>query len=124
VGGGWWLAWLAGCGGAGTGRYVPASTTARATLETALQAWQAGGKPGLVAAGPPAIQVVDAKWEAGQKLAGYEILREEPGQGPRWFAVKLKLQTPPGEQVVKYAVLGNDPLWVYREEDFQKLSGM
>jgi hypothetical protein len=123
LGGGLLLGLLAGCGG-GSGKYVPASATARSTLETALQAWQGGGKPGRVAAGPPAIQVIDSKWEAGHKLAGYEILQEEPGQGPRWFSVRLKLQTPPGEQVVKYVVLGIDPLWVYREEDYQKLSGM
>lgn len=115
---------LAGCGGGGTGKFVPASATARSALETALNAWQKGDKPGQVAAGPPVIQVLDAKWGSGQKLAKYEILSEEPGDGPRWFTVKLTLQQPPGEQTVKYVVLGNDPIWVQREEDYKKLSGM
>jgi hypothetical protein len=114
----------AGCGGGGTAKYVPATATARATLPAARDAWQKGDKPGRVAEGPPAVQVVDSKWGAGQKLARYEILGEEPGDGPRWFSVKLTLQKPAGEQVVKYVVLGNDPLWVYREEDYKKLSGM
>jgi hypothetical protein len=114
---------LGGCG-SDTGKFVPASGAARSTLEPALAAWQKGDAPGQVAAGPPVIQVVDSKWKAGQKLAKYEILAEEPGGGPRWFSVKLTLQQPAGEQVVKYVVLGNDPLWVYREEDYKKMSGM
>lgn len=118
------LVLVAGCNRASTEKYVPASASARAALETALNAWQKGEKPGQVAAGPPAVQAVDSKWQAGQKLASFEVLQEEPGEGPRWFTVKLKMQSPPGEQTVKYVVFGNDPLWVYREEDHKKLSGM
>ena len=111
---------LCGCGGSGTAKYIPATTTARSTLQTALDAWQKGEKPGQIKAGPPAIQVVDSKWTSGQKLAKYEILQEESGEGPRWFSVKLSMSKPAGEQVVKYAVVGNDPLWVYRDEDYKK----
>jgi hypothetical protein len=118
------LLFLAGCGGQGTAKFVPPAATARSTLETALNTWQNGGKPGRVADGPPVVQVLDVKWSAGQKLARYEILEELPGDGPRWFSVKLTMQSPPGEQVVKYVVLGKDPLWVYREEDYKKLTGM
>jgi hypothetical protein len=115
---------LLGCGGTGTGKFVPATATARSTLETALNAWQKGGKPGRVAEGPPVVQVLDVKWSNGHKLARYEILEQLPGDGPPWFSVKLTMQSPPGEQVVKYVVIGKDPLWVYREEDYKKLTGM
>jgi hypothetical protein len=115
---------LAGCGGRGTNKLVPASATARSALETALDTWQKGGKQGRVAEGPPVVQALDVKWAAGQKLAKYEILEELPSDGPPWFSVKLTMQSPPGEQVVKYVVIGKDPLWVYREEDYKKLSGM
>ena len=115
---------LAGCGGSGTNKFVPAATTARSALETALDTWQKGGKQGRVAEGPPVVQALDIKWSAGQKLAKYEILEELPDDRGRWFSVKLTMQSPPGEQVVKYVVLGKDPLWVYREDDYNKASGM
>ena len=46
---------------------------------------------------------------------------ESGGTGPRVYAVKLK--TPKGEQTVKYYVVGIDPLWVYSEPDYKKLTG-
>ncbi len=113
----------AGCSNRGYDRFVPAETTARQALETALTAWKNGQRPGRIETGPPAIDMVDTKWKAGQKLGKYEILKEEPGVGPRWFSVRLTLQSPAGEQVVRYVVLGKDPLWVYREEDFKRLEG-
>jgi len=61
----------------------------------------------------------------GHKLGSFEIVSHEPNQGgPQWFSVKLVLKKPAGEQMVRYCVLGNDPLWVYREEDYNKTSGM
>ena len=64
-----------------------------------------------------------AGWKGGQKLREYEIVGEDAppaqNQGPRTFTVKLTLaQGPPVE--VKYMVIGIDPLWVYRDEDYVK----
>jgi hypothetical protein len=116
----------AGCGGTKTGfeRYIPAKDTARRSLETALDVWVKDGRPGTVAGTSPTIEVVDSRWKAGQKLASYEILQQEPGDGPPRFSVRLKLKKSPGDEVVRYVVLGRDPLWVYREDDYNRLSGM
>jgi hypothetical protein len=121
------LAWCVGCeraGSDGQERFVPAVSTARSALDSALTSWQAGRKPGAVAGTSPIVQVVDSKWSAGQKIVGYEVVGEEPGAGPRWFSVRLKKTDPAAEETVRYAVLGQDPLWVYREEDYKRLSGM
>jgi len=115
----------AGCGeNASHDKFIPREATARKALETALTSWQKGQKPGTIESDDVPIEVMDSKWRAGQKLARFEILKEEPGQGPRWFSVKLVMQKPAGEQTVRYVVLGNSPLWVYREEDYKKTSGM
>ena len=108
------------------GKLVPASTPARQALENALAAWKEGQRPGKLAGQSPSVEVKDSRWEAGDRLESFEVLREEdyPGSGPRWFSVRLKLSQPAGEQTVRYAVLGNDPGWVFREPDYQKLSGM
>lgn len=103
--------------------YVPASDSARKALQASLDAWKAGRPLGRVEARPP-IDVLDSKWRAGQKLTAYEITKEEPseGVGPRWFTVKLT--TSKGAQEVRYAVVGNDPLWVYSEDEYNKVSGV
>lgn len=103
--------------------FVPASDTARKALQTALDAWKAGQVPSQLARATPPIQVIDSKWKAGQKLTSYEILKDEPseGIGPRWFTVRLTLAK--GAQEVRYAVVGDNPLWVYSEDEYNKMSG-
>jgi hypothetical protein len=119
------LVTAAGCGSYGYERYVPAEQTARQALETALTAWQNGQPPDQVAAGPPVVRAVDSKWKSGQKLSKFQILSEEPGSsGPTFFSVRLTLKSPAKEQTVRYVVVGRDPLWVYREDDFQSGAGM
>jgi hypothetical protein len=117
---------VAGCGGSkgAFDRYIPARDTARQALQTALDTWVSDGKPGTLTGASATIEVVDSKWKGGQKLAGYEILQQEPGEGPPRFSVRLKLKPSSHDDVVRYVVLGRDPLWVYREEDYNRLSGM
>lgn len=115
----------AGCGSDRSySRYIPPEQTSRQALEAALTAWQNGKPPGQVAGGPPAVEAVDSCWKAGQKLSKFQIVGEEPGDGPTFFKVRLTLKGQAKEQVVRYVVVGRDPLWVYREDDFKTSSGM
>jgi hypothetical protein len=111
---------LAGCGGRPDAtRYVPAEAVAREALEAGLRAWQDGQPPGRVAGSSPAIEVVDTLRRPGQRLASFEILGEVPGNGPRCFAVRLALANP-GEIVTeRFCVLGIDPLWIFRQEEYE-----
>ena len=125
----WWtvLASLcAGCGhkGGTFDNYAPKAQAARAALAAALTAWQNGAEPGRIEAASPAVQAVDFQWQAGQKLQSYEILEELQGDGPKRFSVKLTLDGSGAAQEVRYVVLGREPLWVYREEDYAKVSAM
>ena len=117
---------LSGCRGANRSEFdvLPGADKARGALEKALTAWKNGEPCGKIQADSPAIQVVDKVWQAGGKLAAFEILKAEDKPGPRWFSVKLTLVGSAEPQEVAYAVLGIDPLWVFREEDFKKTSGM
>jgi len=119
------LALCVGCSSGGSASYesyIPSEDAAQRSLEAALTAWQDGQKPGKIQTASPAIQAVDSRWRAGEKLMGYEVLAAEPGEGPRCFSVRLR--TSGGKQVVKYFVLGRDPVWVYREEDYARATGM
>lgn len=104
--------------------FTPKEGNARKALEAALDYWKAGGQSGAVPNTTPPVEVTDSKWKSGQALKSYEILGEEPPAqpGPRMFKVRL---TPANGLPIetKYAVVGIDPLLVFRDEDFQKLSG-
>jgi hypothetical protein len=115
----------AGCGPSRNEHYVPSAAAAREALVAALDSWRAGRPPGRIEDRTPPVEVVDSKWKGGEKLAAYEITAEETNaDGHRSFTVKLTLAEPAREQEVHFVVLGIDPLWVYRDEDYVKLSGM
>jgi hypothetical protein len=114
-----------GCGG-GSNSYSPSEDQARTALEKALTAWKNGKAAGKVQGESPAIQALDSVWQQGARLASFQIVgtvEKEPA-GPRWFSVKLKFQDETEPQQVTYAVLGVDPLWVYREKDYIRACGM
>jgi hypothetical protein len=115
-----------GCGSRGYDKYIPTEDKARQALEASLNAWRDGKKPGVVEGAPVTVEAVDSRWQAGQKLREYEILNEEPNQnGPRVFSVRLTLSKPAGRQeTVRYFVVGKEPLWVYREDDYKAPAGM
>lgn len=116
---------FAGCGSE-TGdhsRFVPSESTARQSLEAALSAWQRGDSVGSLASMDPAVSVVDTKRPSGQKLIRFEILSEASGAGPRWFSVRLEFE-PKGECQARYAVVGQDPIWVFRDADYAQAESM
>lgn len=116
---------LPGCGA--SPRYAPPEGAARAALEAALSAWKGGAKAGLVK-NPPAplarVQAVDSDWSAGRKLVAYEIVGQtDGGEGPVRFDVKLTLRNQKPKSVA-YFVVGRDPVWVFRDKDYQQQKGM
>jgi hypothetical protein len=114
---------LAGCGGStGYERFIPAEDRARQALEAALEAWQSGEPHGPVAGTVPPVEFVDSHHKPGQRLRAYSILGMAPGDGPRVFTVKLTLANPGEEVRARYVVMGLDPLWVIRNEDFEMLA--
>jgi len=115
---------LSGCGssaGKGYERFIPSEETARASLERALRSWQEGQPPGPLP-GKPTIELVDTVRHRGQRLREFTILGETPGNGPRVLAVRLALENPREETKVRYVVVGLDPLWVVRHEDYEMLA--
>jgi hypothetical protein len=105
------------------GRFVPPTTAAETALRHALSAWKAGKPAGPVPdVGPPAVQVVDAGRKPGQVLADFRILGETQGPTGRTFVVQLNLKHPDLEERARYIVIGVDPLWVFRQEDYDLLA--
>lgn len=114
---------VAGCGGGSEKKYVPQSMSARAAVETALKSWQSGGAYDTIKTASPQVQPYDARWQAGQKLKSFEIVREVPNDGPKKFEVRVELDGAESVDDV-FLVVGIDPLNVFREQDYQKASGV
>jgi hypothetical protein len=116
------LMFQAGCARPSSGydRYVPSVARAEEALEMVLAAWKRGEPAAALKFDSPAvtIQVADSTRRPGQRLLDYELLGEIAGEGPRTFAVRLKLDNPTEARDVRYYLVGIDPLWVFRQEDY------
>jgi hypothetical protein len=124
------VAALPGCGSS-SNAHQPTASTARAALDSALSAWKNGEGADALAAKSPSVQAVDSHWRAGQRLTSYEVVKEEPGEGDQRFTVRLteddpksKTKSPVSSKEVTYVVIGRDPIWVYRDEDYTRLLNM
>ena len=115
-----------GCTRKSSADFTPSSGNARAALDSALKSWKDGQLPGAVpGTSKPVVQIEDSEWRGGQKLSAYEIVSDEPpaGLGPRVFTVRITVADGKAREV-KYMVVGIDPLLIYRDVDYDKLSGM
>ena len=113
---------LSGCQeGRTNADFIPSSGQSQEALKVALDAWKAGIPSGPVPATSPVIHVTDSSRISGQTLDDYQILGEVPGNAERCFAVKLKLSNPTAEKRERYVIVGIDPLWIFRQEDYDLL---
>lgn len=113
---------LSGCGPKDTSaRYTPSEQEAEVAVATALDAWKQGVPAGPVPDTAPLIHLTDSFRGKDEALVEYEILGEVPGDVQRCYAVNLVFD-PPREEQAKYVVVGIDPLWVFRLEDYQLLT--
>ena len=120
------LCLLSGCGtgSGGIAKYTPSPTTAREALDTAMAAWKRGEPTGKISGATTAVEVADSTRQAGRLLASYEIIGEIPGDGPKRFSVRLRLENPSQELEARYVVVGLDPIWVFSEQDYEQSKGM
>jgi hypothetical protein len=111
---------VAGCGGKARS-FTPSEAVAENAVRRTLEAWKAGLPTGPLPDSKPVIHVTDEGRKPGQVLEDYTILGETRGTAGRSFAVTLNLAHPREEVKTKYLVVGIDPLWVFRQEDYELL---
>lgn len=112
---------IAGCGPT-RDRFTPAPQVAEASLVSALTAWRERQTADEIE-GKPAIRVVDTTRKPGQTLERFDVLSESKitGEG-RCYLVKLVFANPSAEVRARYVVVGIDPVWVFRKEDYDRLA--
>lgn len=107
---------------AGFERFIPAPGPAREALVAVLDAWTAG-RPSEEGVGLRSdVHVVDKQRKAAQRLIRYEVLGEVTVDKARGFAVRLSMENPDETPVVRFLVVGESPLWVWRQEDFEMIA--
>lgn len=114
-----------GCRARSAEDFVPSADLARSAMAASLEAWQSGRSQVAPIGGSEAqisVELVDNFRAPGRALVGFEILGEAPATNARGFVVRLKLTNPPEELKCRYVVLGIDPLWVFRQEDYDMLA--
>ena len=114
---------ISGCGGNSRERYLPASTSARSAVQTALDTWKSGAAYGPITTSKPTINVFDARWREGKKLESFQIVEEIKNAEQPQFKVTLKLAGEPAESST-YLVIGIDPLQVFRDVDYKQAQSM
>jgi hypothetical protein len=113
---------LSGCGGSGHERFFPSEPVARNALREVLEQWQSGAPPAGIPTETVRVEPVDSHRKPGQRLQHFDIRGEVSGTGPKVFVVQLRFEQPREEQTARFIVLGQDPLWVFREEDYEMIA--
>jgi len=98
--------------------FIPREEVALAALQSYLRAWSAGSTTQAVPDTNPPVMVVDELRLKGRTLMAYKVLGPVPADAPLCFAVQLNLGNPAEEVRERYVVVGLDPLWVWRYDDY------
>ncbi len=117
------LVMFCGCGDPAPQVQTPAAS-ARAALEAGLKAWISGAKPGAIEGQTVPTQFVDSVWQGGRKLTAYTINGETAQGADRRFSVQLNLAAPNQTEDAGYIVIGANPIWIYRESDYERMLNM
>ncbi len=118
------LATASGCGQTGAA-YTPSQHEASQALEASLTAWRDGKSPKDLESLSPPLHPVDSEWQAGKRLERFEILKEEPSaEAAKIFVVRLGMKEPATAKDARFIVIGRNPVWVYREEDYAHVLNM
>jgi hypothetical protein len=117
------LASIAGCergsGEAATPAFVPSWEEARQALESVLSTWRDAPSPLPASFGVHAVQYVDKRRKPDQRLLSFQVLGQTDIENIRQFTVRLTLEGEDSPQLVKYNIVGRDPVWVFRLEDYE-----
>jgi len=116
---------IAGCERGGetpTPAFVPSWAEARQALESSLSAWRDAPSPLPASSDTRGVQTVDRQRKPDQRLLSFQILGQLDVENTRQFTVRLNLEGEESPQLVKYNVLGRDPVWVFRLDDYERLS--
>lgn len=102
--------------------FIPEEQKARNALQSYLDAWKQGNMDSAVPGTSPVVMAGDTLHAAKRPLRDFEILGPVAGDAERCYAVRLVLDEPSEERRERYVIVGIDPLWVMRYDDYEALT--
>jgi hypothetical protein len=104
--------------------YMPGWDEARQALQSALSAWRDAPRsaPLPPTFAIPSVQFIDKRRRSDQRLLSFEILSQTDIENARQFTVRLTVEGEERPQLVKYNIVGRQPVWVFRLEDYEMFS--
>jgi hypothetical protein len=105
-----------------TPRYMPSWDEARQSLESVLSTWRDAPSPLPTSFDTRAVRFVHKRQKTNQRLQTFQILGQTDIENARQFTVRLNLEGEESPQLVKYNIVGRDPVWIFRLEDYEMLS--
>jgi hypothetical protein len=87
-----------------------------------MEGWRKGLTPDETVGTRPEVHVVDKQRPPDRRVTAYEILGEVSAENARGFAVRVTLDGSDEPEIVRYLVVGTDPMWVFRQEDYEMIS--
>ncbi len=64
----------------------------------------------------------DKQRKPDARLRSFAILGESDAENVRQFTVRLQIEGEDAPRLVRYNLLGRDPVWVFRLEDYEMIS--
>ncbi len=120
------LATIAGCERgdreAHTPAFVPSWAEARQSLDSSLSVWRDAPPPLPASFDIPGVQFVDGQRKPNQRLLSFQVLSQTDIENARQFTVRLNLEGEESSQLVKYNLVGRNPVWVFRLDDYEKFA--
>lgn len=124
----WILCGLAGAAAVGcarpadSSRYVPGPSEARAALAAGLDDWRETDPPYPPSRELKGVVFADKQRQPDDRLSSFAIVGESEVENARQFTVRLQIAGQDAPRLVRYNVLGRDPIWVFRLEDYEMIS--
>lgn len=113
----------AGCSGdPESPRYLPDWPESRSALVAALTDWRESPPPYPPSRELRGIVFADKQRKPDDRLRSFAVLGETEVENARQFTVRLEIQGDDTPRLVRYNVLGRDPIWVFRLEDYEMIS--
>jgi hypothetical protein len=102
--------------------FMPSWPEARQALELVLTAWYNAPAPVPPSFDSSEVKLLDKQRKPGQRLLAFQIVAQTDAENARQFTVRLNLEGEEKPQLVKYNILGRDPVWVIRLEDYENFA--
>jgi hypothetical protein len=101
--------------------FLPDWTEAREALDSALKAWRDAPSPMPASFDSPSVKFLDKHRRPDQRLETFAVLGQSDIENARQFTVRLRLEPAGSSELVRYVVMGRNPVWVIRLEDFETI---